>query len=92
MAEREPILWKGDLVGYIEEPTKYPALWRGGWTPAQNEAAQRFLGELQRGRMLWVEYGSQIPREMATVECAPANDEIELRLGLEDSDTLYTRV
>ncbi|MBN1966274.1 MAG: hypothetical protein JW910_16620, partial [Anaerolineae bacterium] len=72
------------------DPTRYPSLWRGKWTPADTESTRRFLEQLERGRAMWVEYGRRVPRELAMVEHKPGG-EIELRLGLDDSETLHVR-
>ena len=85
--EREPIFWRGELVGYIVNPTRFPALWRGMWAPAGNGHGNQFLEELRCGRSIWVEFGSGAPTTMARVTAFP-EEMIELYLEVEDSPTL----
>ncbi len=86
--EREPIFWRGHLVGHIEEPTKYPVLWRGRWIPAESEDTQRFLAALEKGSIIWVEYGTAPQKHVAAVEQCP-QDTIELRLEMDESGTIH---
>lgn len=88
--KKEAIIWKGDLVGYIEEPKRWPVIWRGTWVPADTEATQRFLDALHKGRYLWIEIGSGPAKEIATIEQAPGN-EIELRFSVDEQDTIPMR-
>ena len=88
--EREPILWKSNLVGHIEDPKKWPALWRGRWVPANTPATEELLEALRKGRLVWVEYGRNVPKDMATIEKLPG-EEIELRLSVDESKTLHVR-
>ncbi len=87
--EREPIFWRGECIGHIENPKKFPALWRGKWSPADNSFAQQFLSALGKGNRMWVEFGMESPKTMATVERLPA-DEIELMLDIEGDKTIVT--
>lgn len=85
--EREPIFWRGELVGHIVSPKRFPALWRGLWAPAGDEHCTQFLDELRCGRGIWVEFGSGSPTTMARVTALP-EESIELYLEVEDSRTL----
>ncbi len=87
--EREPIFWRGELIGYIENPRKYPALWRGKWVPAAHDFTEQFLSRLHKGDRMWVEFGTESPKEMASVSRVP-DDEIELMLDIEGEQTIHT--
>ena len=86
-SESIPIFWRGELIGHMVNPTRFPALWRGAWSPAGNGSTSHFLEELRCGRGIWVEYGSGSPTAMARVSALP-EDTIELYLDVEDSPTL----
>jgi hypothetical protein len=88
--EKQPIFWRGELIGHIEDPKKWPALWRGKWVPQDNDFTQRFLDMLDKGFSQWVEYGIGSPRAMAIVERSPRRD-IELRLEIDRDETLHIR-
>lgn len=89
LKNKEPIYWRGDLVGYIGDPVKYPVMWRGQWLPEANSATQEFLKTLERGYPIWVEYGSHAPKDMAQVKILPMT-EIELNLDIEEEETIFT--
>ncbi len=87
-ANRYPILWQNELVGYIQNPTRWPVVWRGQWIPAETAATARFLEALKRGRYLWVSVTGEEGREVfATIE-QPPQAEIELRFSVDEQDTL----
>ncbi len=87
MADHEPIFWRGELIGHVEAPRRYPAVLRGPWIPQANDHCRRFLEELRCGRGVWVEVGGGSPTEMARVTTLPG-EIIELHLDVEDSPTL----
>jgi len=85
---RYPILWQNELVGHIQNPRRWPVLWRGQWIPAGTEATARFLEALSRGRYLWVTVSGDDGREVfATIE-QPPQAEIELRFSVDEQETL----
>jgi hypothetical protein len=85
---RHRILWKNLFVGYIEAPTRWPAIWRGKWLPGETPATDEFLTALALGRFLWVAVELPDGQEVfATIEVLPV-DEIELRLSIDEQDTL----
>lgn len=88
--EQVPIFWRGELIGHLEDPMKWPALWRGKWRPQDNDFTRRFLNILSQGFSQWVEYGQDSPRAMAIVERPPRWD-IELKLEIDRDETLHIR-
>ncbi len=85
--ERQPVYFHGDLIGYIENPRQYPALWRGLWVPLESDATRLFRQMLEEGQPVWVEFGHRDPLDMAQVKTLPAA-EIELLLDIDDAQTL----
>lgn len=71
-APKSPILWKGQLVGFMLEPKRFPALWRGRWMALEGEHTAAFVEALRAGRHLWVECGEEL--EMGVIETEPVNE------------------
>ncbi|GAB4569441.1 MAG: hypothetical protein Kow0077_01980 [Anaerolineae bacterium] len=88
MPTRYLLTWKNQPVGYIEDPRQWPVVWRGRWKPLETEATDEFLTALARGRFVWVVVETPEGGELfATIETLPV-DEVELRLTVDEQDTV----
>lgn len=86
--DRYPITWQNRLVGYVQNPTRWPVVWRGRWLPVETDATAEFLAALANGRYLWVSVSDAQGRELfATIE-QPPRAEIELRFSVDEQETL----
>lgn len=70
--EKEPIIWEGSIVGYIEDMVFDMFDLYGTWTSAGTAETERFLKFLAKGEQLWIKIGIDQP-STGTVEYPPDN-------------------
>jgi hypothetical protein len=76
--DREPIAWRGQLVGYILDPKIDNFDVYGRWTPVF-PSAQEFIRVLQQCGEVVVRIGNKTPEWLGTVEELP-DTEINIRV------------
>jgi hypothetical protein len=79
MTKREPVIWRGELVGHISDISGDMFDLYGTWTAGAGAATQSFVERLRAGEQLWVEVGTTEPITRGTVEEEPM-EQINIRM------------
>ena len=73
---KQPILWKNEIVGFVEDMKVDMFDLYGKWIPANTIATSNFINFLIQGEILWIKVGEHID---GTIEFIP-DDTINIKL------------
>ena len=76
---RQPIIWEGEVVGFVENLTADMFDLYGKWLPNTTTATQKFLSALRDGEQLWARVGEGQTSTLGTVEFEP-EEQIDIKI------------